>query len=145
MANLTFAISKNGLIAPVLVDLTDETKTDLDAKGLPIPTAIMCRGLVDTGSDASAVAPWVIQRLGLGPGIPASTQTAGGMRNTAIHWIRLDVLNPNHGQPDLTFPSIMVSELTAELSDAEVLIGLDTLIGCNFFLEGPLQRFTFAF
>ena len=124
MANLTFAVSKNGLIAPVLVGLKGETTTDLHARGLPIPSPVICRGLVDTGSDATAVAPWILKRLGLGPGIPAKTQTASGTADVEVHLVSLAVLNPNQGQQDLTIPTVVVSTLATELKDADVLIGL---------------------
>lgn len=145
MANLTFAVSKDGLIAPVLVGLKGETVTELHAKGLPIPSSVICRGLVDTGSSSSAVAPWIIQRLGLGPGIPAKSQTASGTVDVEVHWASLAVLNPNQGQPDFTIPTVVVSTLATELEDADVLIGLNALLECNLFLEGSLRRFTFAF
>lgn len=145
MANLTFAVSKNGLIAPVLIGLKAETVTQLHTKGQPIPSSVMCRGLVDTGSNSSAVAPWIIQQLGLGPGIPAKTQTASGVADVEVHFVSLAVLNPHQGQPDFTIPTVMVSTLATKLDEADVLIGLDVLLECNIFLEGPLRRFTFAF
>lgn len=145
MANLTIAVSKDGLIVPVLVGLKGETVTELHAKGPSIPTSVMCRGLVDTGSNSSAVAPWIIQQLGLGPGIPAKTQTASGTADVEVHLVSLAVLNPRQGQPDLTIATVVVSTLATKLKEADVLIGLDALLECNFFLEGPARRFTFAF
>jgi hypothetical protein len=37
----------------------------------------------------------------------------------------------------------VVSELPEDFSAADVLIGLNALLECNFLLEGPARRFSF--
>ncbi|MBI3822981.1 MAG: hypothetical protein HY289_09935 [Planctomycetes bacterium] len=145
MAALTFPIGKDGLMVPVFVGLKGEVVADLVAKGLPIPPPIECRGVVDTGSSATAVVPWVLKGLGLGQGIPAKSQTVAGEVGTFVHWISLSVLDPNTGRPAYTMPTVLVSELKDDFSIAEVLIGLNALTECNLLLEGPAQQFSFLF
>lgn len=144
MASLTYPADEDGLKVPVMVCLKAQAITDLLTNGLPIPAPITCRGIVDCGSTVTNVAPWIISQLGLGPGITATTQTAAGVASTSVHWVSLSFLDAQ-GAPAFTLPTVMVAELSATLPDADLLIGLNTLLECNFVLEGPARRFSFIF
>ena len=145
MPTLTFTAKEDGLIVPVLVCLKGETVTELHANGLPIPTPIRCMAVVDCGSTVTAVAPWVLRLLGLGPGIAATSQTASGLVNTAVHLVSLSILGPNFTEPGFTIPTIAVQELQTVLPGADVLVGLNAMLECNFVLEGPARQFSFIF
>jgi hypothetical protein len=41
--------------------------------------------------------------------------------------------------------NLLVSELTATLPDADVLVGLDVRLGCRLLLDGPGRQFTLDF
>jgi hypothetical protein len=45
----------------------------------------------------------------------------------------------------LTFTDLLVTELAAQLPDADVLIGLDVLLTCKLILDGPGRTFTLDF
>ena len=143
MAALTFPASEDGLRVTVLVGLKGETIAELHVKGLSIPPPIKCRGLVDCGSTATSVMPWLGRQLALGTGISATAQTAGGMVDTTVHRVSLSIVDPNTGGPGFTIPTLVVSELPEDFSAADVLIGLNALLKCNFLLEGPARRFSF--
>jgi hypothetical protein len=145
MPTLTFSAKEDGLMVPVLVCLKGETVTDLHANGLPIPMPIRCMAVVDCGTTATAVAPWILRQLGLGPGIPATAQTASGVVNTEVHLVSLTILGPNFTGPGFTISTIVVQELKTVLPGADVLVGLNAMLECNFVLEGPARQFSFIF
>jgi hypothetical protein len=145
MPTLTFDAKADGLIVPVVICLKGDTVVDLHAKGLPIPTPIQCLGVVDCGTTATAVAPWILRQLGLGPGIPATAQTAAGLVNTSVHLVSLSILGPNQTGPSFTIPTIAVQELQTVLPTGDVLVGLNAMLECNFLLEGPARQFSFIF
>jgi hypothetical protein len=45
----------------------------------------------------------------------------------------------------LTWPDLLVTELTTVLPDADDLIGLDVLLQCKLHLDGPARQFTLEF
>jgi hypothetical protein len=65
MPRLTFPVTVAGLAAPVWIGLDGKTSSALHAAGQVITPPVQARGLLDTGSDVTAVAPWVVQRLAL--------------------------------------------------------------------------------
>ena len=146
MAGLTFPVSQAGLELPVLVGLDGQATTTLHAAGQPIPPPILVRGLVDTGSNATSVATWILKRLGVGSGVIGSTQTAGGIVQASIHHVSIGILDPNQpGSPSFSLPTVLISELPFFLPDADVLVGLNVLLECNLMLDGPGRKFSLQF
>jgi hypothetical protein len=78
MPKLAYPITQAGLEVPVLIGLDGQDTSDLVAAGKPIPLPVQARGLIDTGSGLTAVAPWVLQALGVKSRGQVSTLTAGG-------------------------------------------------------------------
>ena len=111
MATLAFPVRKDGLIVPVVVGLRGEVMAELYSKGMPIPAPVLCRGLVDTGSTVSSVASSILQRLGLGAGIPAETHTASGTAKVGLHWVSLTISDSTQSTEGLTLPTVLVSKL----------------------------------
>lgn len=146
MATLTFPVSQAGLEVAVLVGLDGQASTALHAVGLSIPPPVLVRGLLDTGSNATSVAPWILKKLGLGSGSIGFTQTASGIVKVYIHHVSIGILDPTQpASPNFALPTVLVSELPSLLPDADVLIGLTALLECNLLLEGPRRRFTIDF
>ena len=124
MPQLTFPVTRVGLSAPVWIGLDGKTTTALVTAGQPVAAPVQARGLVDTGSDVSVVASWVLQR----------------------YEVSLSITDPGQaGSPWLTQPDLVVMELPASLPDVDVLIGLDVLLNCRFLLDGPGRQLTFDF
>ncbi len=84
MAKLTFPARSNGLGVTVLIGLDGATTTNLYAAGKPMPAPVEVPAEIDCGSTVTAVAPWILQRLGLTRGIPATTQTMGGLVSVSL-------------------------------------------------------------
>jgi hypothetical protein len=138
MAQLTFPVTKSGLAVPVWIGLNRDMTNALFAAGQqPIPP-VQARGLLDTGTDVTAVAGWILQQLGIPVAFTTSTHTAAG-NVTGI---------TDPGKPVrtwLTQGTILVTELAALLPDTDVLIGLDFLLEYKLLLDGPGRQFTLEF
>lgn len=146
MPQLTFPVTGVGLSAPVWIGLDGKTTTALAAGGQPVAAPVQARGLVDTGSDVSVVASWVLQALGIPPATVTKTTTASGQVQVRLYEVSLSITDPGQaGSPWLTLPDLVVMELPTSLPDVDVLIGLDVLLTCRFLLDGPGRQLTFDF
>jgi hypothetical protein len=146
MARCTFAVQADGLIVDVLVTLERLALDGLRARGQPVPAPIPCRGLIDTGTNITAIGPSLRARLGLSPGLVASTITAAGPLNVALHVVGLSITNlMTPGAPELSLETFAVMELPTALAAADVLVGLDVLLRCCLGLNGPGRMFELDF
>lgn len=146
MAVLTFPVSADGLIVPVVVGVGASAMATCLATGQPIPAPVTCKGLIDTGCTVTAVRTPILQQLPLLPKITTSTQTAGGSVQVDVYEVSLSVVGSGvAGGPTLVQPAMLVSELQTPLVDIDVLLGLDVLLGCRLILDGPARRFTLEF
>jgi hypothetical protein len=102
---------------------------------------------LDTGTDVTAVASSILRQLPLSAPASRITHTASGRVNVNVYRVSLGITDPTQpaGSPWLTHSDLLVTELTTVLPDADVLIGLDILLGCKFVLDGPAMRFTLEF
>jgi hypothetical protein len=147
MPQLTFPVTKAGLAVPVWIGSEGCIVEALKDAGRDIPVPVGARGLIDTASTVTAVAPWILQRLAVSPAGKSSTHTAGGQVEVQLYRVSLGITDPTQppGSPWLTRTDLMVTELATELPDAAVLIGLDVLLTCKFLLDGPAKQFTLEF
>jgi hypothetical protein len=143
MAQLHFPVTRAGLAVPVWIGLTSQTTAPLVAAGGPVPAPVRARGLLDTCTDVTAVAPWILQQLAVPVITTTSTHTAGGPVKVQLYRISLGITDPTQpsGAPWLTEPDLLVTGLAAALPDTDVLVGLDVLLGYRLMLEGPARRF----
>jgi hypothetical protein len=95
MAELTFPITPDGLAVPVWIGLNKPTSQALAAAGRPILAPIQARGLLDTGSNVTVVAPWLLQRLAVSVARTSSTHTVGGQVAVRLYRVSLSVTDPS--------------------------------------------------
>jgi hypothetical protein len=147
MAHLTFPVSRDGLAVPVWVGWNGTAMFALVMAGQPAPAPLGGRGLLDTGSDVTAIAPAILQRLALPVATATSTHTVSGPVNVRLFRVSTGITDPTlpPGSPWLTSPDLLVMELPAPLPNADALIGLDVLMTCKLILEGPALQFTLEF
>jgi hypothetical protein len=147
MAQLTFPVTGAGLSVPVWIGLSGQTTAALVAVGMPVTPPIRARGLLDTGTDVTAVASWVLQQLAVSVTTTTSTHTAAGQVPVRLYRVSLGITDPSlpPGTPWLTQPDLLVMELPTGLPDIDVLIGLDVLLECKLILDGPARQFTLEF
>jgi hypothetical protein len=146
VAKLSFPVSQAGLAVPVWIGQDGPTVEALvDAGQQPLPP-VHARGLLDTGTDITLVAPQVLRQLALSPSSTTSTHTAAGQVKVQLYRVSLGITDP--GQPVkvwLTRPDLEVAELAVVLPDLDVLVGLDVLLECKLLLNGPGRRFMLKF
>ncbi|HZY90040.1 MAG TPA: hypothetical protein VFE78_34785 [Gemmataceae bacterium] len=146
MPSLTFPVTPDGLAVPVWVGLAGKATVSLRSAGQAIPSPLLARGLLDTGSNVTAIATWVFQRLAVPVAATGSTQTAAGPVVVNLYEVSLSITDPGlPGAPMLTCSDLLASELATVLPDADVLVGLDVLLGCRLTLDGPGRWFTLEF
>jgi hypothetical protein len=144
MATLTFPVDPAGLLVDVAVNLEGALLVPLRSGGGG-PSPVQGRGLIDTGSDVSAVALPILQRLAIPPVQRTTTQSIGGSLPVNLYRVSLHILDArNIGQPWLSQPALLVMELAYGFP-FDALIGLDVLLTCKTLVDGPARRFTLEF
>lgn len=145
MPQLTFPITAVELCVDVLVNRNCAALRSLHTSGLPLPTAIQAKGLIDTGTNVSAIAPTILQQLTIPVHSRTTTQSIGSTIPVRLFKVMLFILDA--GQPHLPWlvqPDLLVMELPTALS-VEALVGMDVLSNCKMLLDGPARRFTLDF
>lgn len=146
MAVLNLPVSTAGLSVPVFVGLSQPAMIALQAAGRPIPPPVQARGLLDTGSNVTAVAAWIVQQLQIPLAITTFTHTAAGRMPVNVFEISLSITDPLlAGSPWLTSPHLRAMELMAALPDTDVIVGLDVLLDVRLILDGPSRQFSLEF
>jgi hypothetical protein len=144
MARLTFPIASEGLVVDVFVNLKAALLLPLWASGGG-PAPIPGRGLLDTGSDISAVSLALLQRLGIPPLQSTSTRTFAGSIQINLYEVGLHVFDSrNVNLPWFSQPSLVVMELAAGIP-FDAILGMDVIRTCNLHVDGPGGRFTLDF
>jgi hypothetical protein len=146
MARLTFPIQQNELKLAAVINLYGPALAKLRAAGQPLPAPVWAKGIVDTGSSITCVTAAIVQKLGITEIAKTQTQTAGGPVTVRLYEVSLSI--PPAGNlpgPLLTRSDLIVMELIDPPPDVEVLIGLDILLDCQLFLDGPGRQFTLDF
>jgi hypothetical protein len=145
MPQLTFPITAAGLVADVRVNVDVATMQAALAAG-KAPSSISTRGLIDTGTDMTAVAPWILQQLGAPLQFRTTTQGIGG-GNVPVRLFLVTLFVLNIGQPHLPWlvqSDLLVMELPTGLP-FDILIGLDVIRTCKLLVDGPAGQFTLDF
>jgi hypothetical protein len=138
---LTFPISPAGLEVDVLVNLEAAALVPLWQSGAQAPP-IQGRGLIDTGSDITAVSLTILQQLGVQPLVQTTTQSIAGGVPVNLYKVSLHVFDArNPGLPWIPQPTLLVMELAPGLP-LDVLIGMDIIRVCKMHVDGPAGRFT---
>ena len=146
MPQLTFPVTRAGLAVPVWIGLPGKLTAILLTAGRKIPAPVQVRGLLDTGSDVTVVASWVLQQLAIPAVTTTSTQTVAGPITVRLYEISLSITAPGQpGAPMLIEPDLLAMELATVLQDTDVLIGLDVLLKRRLVLDGPATQFTLFF
>jgi hypothetical protein len=144
MAQLSFPIQPDGLVVDAMVNLEAAALLALWSAGQSRP-AIQARGLLDTGSNVSAVALSTLHQLGVPTIGQSSTTGIGGVVPVSLFRVSLHVWDQRHPRlPWLSQPSLLVMNLAPGFP-ADVLIGLDVLLTCVLRVDGPGGTFTLDF
>jgi hypothetical protein len=146
MPGLIFPVVPDGLRVPVLIGHDADQLQAMLVAGTPLPMPRRARGLIDTGSDITAVGPSIITALGLPAAGWVQTQTAGGGLNVQYFQVSLTLFDPTSpGGDTLVRPVWTVTRLHQDLPDVDVLLGMDLLSELLLIIDGPAKRFTLSF
>jgi hypothetical protein len=138
---LTFPITRDGLVVDVLVNLEAGALIPLWQAGTH-PPPVQCRGLIDTGTDITAVSLTVLQRLGVPRVIQTTTHGIGGSVSADLYEVSLHIFDPQQTTlPWLPHPSLLVMALPPGFP-FDALIGLDIIRTCKMIVDGPAGQFT---
>ncbi|MBY0522900.1 MAG: hypothetical protein K2R98_05860 [Gemmataceae bacterium] len=144
MARLTFPIVRAGLVVDVMINLEASVLVPLRSSGGG-PSPVPGRGLIDTGSDISAVGWPILQQLGIPVLRSTSTQGIGASLAVNLYEVSLHILDAqNVGLPWLSHPSLVVMEL-ASVVPFDALIGMDIIQTCTMLVDGPGHQFMLDF
>lgn len=101
------------------------------------PHPVAARGLIDTGSDITAIATPILSGLGALVTQQTTTQTVSGQALVQLYRVSLHILDArNPIKPWFTLPTLLVMGLPSTLA-FEVLIGMDVLRQCKTQIDGP--------
>ena len=145
MPHLTFITSQDGLALNVMIGLNGADTASLVNQGKPVPTPILVRAILDSGTDATCVAPRILRNLGLTLLVQKSTLTVSGPLPVDLYEVSLSI--PKAGGltgPLLVLDQLVVMELPYPIPNIEVLIGNDILSQCLLIVDGPRGEFTIS-
>jgi hypothetical protein len=143
---LTFPISPDGLALDVRISAPASVLHSRLAAGQPLPPVATVRALIDTGADATSVAPDVLARLGLTSAGQVQMITASGMVLVERYEISLSIFGLSGvAGPALVRPTWHVTGFSQALPGVEALIGLDLIRQIVLTVDGPGGRFSLEF
>lgn len=133
-------------MVPVVVVLEAGAMAALVAAGLPVLQPQHGKGLLDTGSDVTAIGAAILQRLQIPIRTSGRTTTAAGTVSVDLYEASLSIV-PADGssQPLFTHPSLLVSEIANPIPPIDVLIGRDVILQCQLHVDGPGGAFSLTF
>lgn len=102
-------------------------------EGRIIPQPIRTTGIIDTAAERTCVSAAVVDGLLLEPMRREDVATASGSRESGLYYLMLQVGWRDNHPPD----PIPVLAYDAEVTGAEMLVGLDVLRHGELILRGP--------
>jgi hypothetical protein len=145
MPHITFTVEPDGVIIRVVVGVTGARTAALLAAGQVPPRPVLLRGVIDTGTDVTAVASAALQQLGLVRVRRLSSHTAGGTIIANIFELSLTVPPWGHLTAALlVFDHLEVMELVQAPPNIDVLVGRDVLAQALMVYDGRRGECTLA-
>ena len=146
MPGLTFPVTSGELILTVVVGHNRDALEKRVASGQPLPSPVLARAVIDTGTNVTCVSRAVLHQLGIAKTGRGKTQTASARESANLFGVSLSITPVgNLPGPTLTISDFVVMELPAQIPGIEVLIGMDILLDCKLLLDGPARQFTLEF
>jgi hypothetical protein len=128
-----------------LVDVSLPRAEALRRMGMPVPSAVPVRGLIDTGASGTCVDPTCLATLGLSPTgqMPIHTPSTSGTPHLCdVYDVSLVLLHPNLQLGIRALP-VIASNLSVQ--GIQALVGRDVLARCLFVYDGVAGIFSLAF
>jgi hypothetical protein len=141
---LTFPFPPDGLLVPALLGLAAVDLAVAPGGAAAAAGLLHARGMIDTGTTVTAVAPGMLARLNVPRGPAVDTATAGGVVQVHFYQVSFTIYERASGIM-LTRGNWTVTNLLHDLADIDVLFGLDLLREVVLMVNGPGQTFSLDF
>lgn len=145
MPSINQQIVEHGPLIEVYVGVSTPHRDALVKAQAPVPPAILCRLLVDTGASCTCVDPDITKQLNLSPRGSVSVHTpstgAGNTHTCAQYDVSLMLVHSSFRRVFTAIP-VLASSLSHQGIDG--LLGRDVLSKCLLVYNGELQFFTLA-
>ena len=142
-------LETEGAVIAILVGLSDATVRGLRSQLQPIPQALECRALLDSGADITCVDSRLIESMNIlhsGFSFANVPSLQEGTTLESLHDLSLAILHPSHDPRDFfVLRNWRVMELPLRSLDYQVLIGRDILVRTQFVFDGINQRFSLRY
>jgi hypothetical protein len=145
MPIFNIAVTTEGPVVDLLVGVSIPRQNALRNAGLPVPSAIPIRAIVDTGASTTCIENHLIAPLGMAPTgtIHVHTpSTSGAPLQCDQYDVCLILPHPIYNGTIQIVPIIGCGILGGSIQG---LLGRDVLAFCNFFYSGLDARFSLSF
>ena len=149
MPYFTLQLSPQGPLLNAFIGVSEARRGALTAAGLPIPSAVHIRALIDTGASNTCADPSVLQTLGLTPTgvVTVNTPSTGSQPHNADQYdVSLIVpgSGPTHAPLIVNNLPVICAELVLQ-QGFHALVGRDILAQCLLEYNGATGLFTLAY
>jgi hypothetical protein len=111
MPHVTLKWTQDGLALPVMVGITGQATAVLVAAGKPVPRPVLLNGVIDSGTNITAVAAPVLASFGLIPSSSHFTHGIGGSLSVQLFDVSLSILPVGALQaPLLVLPELEIMQ-----------------------------------
>ena len=146
MPCVNFQIHLPGPIIDIQISVSSPRRDALEAAGLAIPEAVLCRLLIDTGASCTCIDPWVIKALGITPSGSTTIHTPSTNADSNHQYNQYDVcLCIPHQAISRYFYAIPILESNFSHQGIDGLLGRDVLSSCLFIYNGEMGLYTLSF
>lgn len=128
----------------LLVGVSNPRRAAMAKAGLPIPSPVPIRGMIDSGASCTCLDPQIIKQLNLVAtgAIPMLTPSTGA---TPVQSFQYDVsLIVGFGAVSFQFHALAVIESSLRPQGFDALIGRDVLAEGLFVYDGKAQMYSLA-
>jgi hypothetical protein len=113
------------------------------AAGQSSPKPVHAHAVIDTGSNVTAVSPHLLRQVGAVRHRQSTSTSVSGSTVVVLYYVSVGI--PAGGAlpaPIVLNPRLLVMELPNPIPGADVLVGMDILLGCQLLVDGPNRSYT---
>jgi hypothetical protein len=146
MPHISLPIGPNGPVLDFFVGASTPRQSALRRAGLPVPSPIRVKGLIDTGASCTSIDPTVLKSLGLvATGtIQVHTPSTSKGQPHLTNQFDISIILP-HAKMNWQFHAVPVIEAELSHQGIQALLGRDILSKCLFTYDGQSAMFALAF
>lgn len=144
MPKYTYPMHPDGPIVPVLVGLDAPATNALVSAGVPVLPPFHGKGIIDSGSNITVVAPSLLRPVQSVPVHGTDNDCKRAIRSQSVQREPEYSTSTRLSGPLLTHSTLIVMEMPHP-QDVDVIVGRDVLNAYEIHLDGPLNQFHLYF